>query len=197
MNKKCKLLILFILLIVLIIICRKILSFNSIIYKLNVDENEINIKEIYKKDNYYIELTFNKKIYPIRIYKNFNKRKIIKDVYVYKDDSVECVLPIIDNSLYTDMMCFKGEILYDYRSIKGEDPSLDKYVSSILLYNINYFDNIVLDTKTIGTVKYNTFNNFDKIIAITTYNGLLINGENVKLFEKDIYINKLLYNCRL
>ena len=123
MNKKCKLLI-------LIIICRKILSFNSIIYKLNVDENEINIKEIYKKDNYYIELTFNKKIYPIRIYKNFNKRKIIKDVYVYKDDSVECVLPIIDNSLYTDMMCFKGEILYDYRSIKGEDPSLDKYVSS-------------------------------------------------------------------
>ena len=190
MNKKYKLIILLIVLIILIIVLKQILTFNSITYKLNIDNNKINIKETYK-DNYYIELTFNKKVYPFRIYKNLNKRKIIKDAFIYKDDSVECVLPIIDNSLYTDMMCFKDDILYDYNSIKGEFINLDKYVESIDLYNSNNFDNTILDTKIVGTVKYNTFDNFDKITAITTYNGLFINGESIELFEKDIYNNKL------
>lgn len=190
MNKKYKLFILLIVLIILIIVLKQILTFNSITYKLNIDNNKINIKETYK-DNYYIELTFNKKIYPFRIYKNLNKRKIIKNAFIYKDDSVECVLPIIDNSLYTDMMCFKDDILYDYNSIKGEFSDLDKYVESIDLYNSNNFDNTILDTKIVGTVKYNTFDNFDKITAITTYNGLFINGESIELFEKDIYNNKL------
>ena len=190
MNKKYKLLILLIVLIILIIVLKQILNFNSITYKLNIDNNKINIKETYK-DNYYIELTFNKKVYPFRIYKNLNKNKIVKNAFIYKDDSVECVLPVIDNSLYTDMMCFKDGILYDYNSIKGEFSDLDKYVENIDLYNSNNFNNTILDTKTVGTVKYNIFDNFDKTTAITTYNGLLVNGESVKLFEKDIYNNKL------
>ncbi len=190
MNKKYKLLILLIVLIILIIVLKQILNFNSITYKLNIDNNKINIKEYYK-DNYYIELTFNKKVYPFRIYKNLNKNKIIKNAFIYKDDSVECVLPVIESSLYTDMMCFKDGILYDYNSIKGEFSDLDKYVESIDLYNSNNFNNTILDTKIVGTVKYNTFDNFDKTTTITTYNGLLINGESVKLFEKDIYNNKL------
>ena len=60
---------------VLVLICRSILTFDSINYKLNIDGNKIKIKEIVNVDNYYIEIKTDKNIYPIRIYTNwiFNK----------------------------------------------------------------------------------------------------------------------------
>lgn len=192
MKKKTKALILLVILIILILICKRILTFDSINYKLDVDGNKIKIQEILYEDNYYIEIKVNNNIYPFRIYENLNnKRKIVEDIYLYKDDSIECILPIINDKLYTDMMCFKDEILYDYNTLIGENNLLDKYVESIGLYNINSFKNNSVDTKNIGTVRYNIFDNITTTVAITTYKGIVINDKEINLFKKDIYNNKL------
>ena len=191
MKKKNKLLVLLVLLIGLIIICRRVLVFESINYKLSIDGSKIKIKEVYNK-NYYIEINTGKHIYPIRIYENLNeKRKIVKDIYFYKDDTIECVLPIINNKTYTDIMCYQDEILRDYHNIIGENLKLDKYVDSINLYNINQYNKEPSSKKTIGSIKYNLHDNFTNSIAITTYNGIVIDGEEIKLFENDVYSNKI------
>lgn len=192
MKKKTKILILLLFLIILIIVCKNILTFDSINYKLKIDGNKIKIKEINNKDNYYIEIKTDNKVYPFRIFDNLNNnRKVVENIYLYKDNNVECVLPIINSNIYTDMMCCKDDIIYDYYTLKGQNNSLDKYVSSIKLYNINDFKNNEIDTKIIGTVKYNLFNNVKNKVAITTYNGLIINDEEIKLFNDDIYNNEL------
>lgn len=192
MLKKVKIVVLLICLLILIILCRMIFKFDSISYKLNIDGNKIKIKEIYKENNYYIELKTSKYIYPFRIYENLNnKRKVIKDIYLYSDENIECVLPVINDKLYTDMMCFKDNIMYDYYTLVGENDNLDKYVNDIELYNINNFKNNPQNKVSIGTTKYNIYNNLSSSVAITTYNGLIINNEEIKLFEKDIYNNEL------
>ena len=192
MKNKKKLIILLISLVILILICRKVLTFDSINYNIKVNGSKLKIKEEVKLNNYYITIKTNHNKYPIRIYSSLNnKRKVVKDIHFYKDEKIECILPIINNEIYIDMMCYKDNILYDYYKIKGENPSLDKYVSSIDEYNINKFSNNEKKTKTIGTVKYNIFDNFKNIVAITTYNGLIINDKQVKLFNDDIYVNDL------
>lgn len=192
MKKKTKFAALLIILIILIIICKSILTFDSINYKLNINENKLKIKEIVNNDNYYIEIKTNKNIYPFRIYEDLsNKRKVVKDIYLYKDDNIECVLPVINDELYTDMVCYKDEILYNYYNLVGNNTSLDKYVNSIELYNINEFENKAINTETIGTIKYNIFTNLSNTVAITTYKGLTINDNEINLFKKDIYNNKL------
>jgi len=192
MKKKIKVLILLFLLLILITICKRILTFDNINYKLNIDGNKIKVKEIVNKDNYYIEIKTDKNIYPFRIYNDLNnKRKVVKDVYLYEDKNIECILPVINNKLYTDIMCNKDDTIYDYHYLIGENDSLDKYVESIKLYNINDYKNNIIDTKNIGTVKYNMFNNFKNTVAITTYKGLIINDEEINIFNNDIYTNKL------
>ena len=192
MKRKIKVLVLFFILLVLALICKNILTFNSINYKLNVDGNKIKIEEQVNKDNYYIEIKTDKNIYPFRIYNDLdNKRKVVKEIYFYKDKNIECILPAINNKLYTDMMCYKDDIIYDYYKLVGKNDSLDKYVSSIDIYNINNFKNKEIDTKRIGTVKYNIFDNVKNTVAITTYQGLLVNEKQIDLFEKDIYNNNL------
>ena len=192
MKKKTKVITLIFLLLILIIICNSVLSFDSINYKLNVDGSNIRIKEINNNYNCYLEIKTDNKVYPFRIFNDLNnKRKIVKNLYFYKDNNIECILPVINDNLYTDVMCYRDDILYDYHIIKGENKLLDKFVSSIKLYNVNNFKNNEIDTKLIGTVKYNIFDNFKNTVAITTYKGLIINDEEIKLFDNDIYNNKL------
>lgn len=192
MKKKKQFVVLLIILLILIMLCKNLLTFNEINYKLNIDGNRLKVEEKINKDNYYIEIKTKSNVYPIRIYDDLNnKRKVVKDIYFYKNKNIECLLPVINNKLYTDMMCYKDNILYDYNSIIGENDLLDKFVDNIKLYNVNDFKNNKIDSKTIGTVKYNKFNNFKNIVAITTYNGLIINDKEIKLFEKDIYNNKI------
>lgn len=191
MSRRTKLIILLFFLIILIIICKRILVFESINYKLDIDGSKIKIKETYDK-NYYIEIKTNKYIYPIRIYESLNnKRKIIKKVYFYKDKNIECILPVINDNIYIDMMCYKDEILYDYHNIIGDNPKLDEYVSSIELYNIDNYKNEFSNIKTIQTIKYNIYNNFKNTVVLTTYKGLIINTEEINLFNNDVYNNQI------
>ena len=192
MKKNTKIYILILIVVVLILICKSILTFDSINYKLKIDGNKIKIKELVNKNNYYIEIKTDKNIYPIRIYDNLdNKRKVVKDIYYYKDENIECVLPVINNKLYTDMLCIKEDVIYNYNAIEGNNNDLDKYVSSIEKYNIKNFNNEPKDFKTIDIVKYNIYDNIKHNSAITTYKGLIINDKQINISKKDIYNNKL------
>ena len=191
MNKKNKLIILIIALIILVIAFKRIFVFESINYSLNIDGNKIKIKEKYE-DNYYIEINTGKNIYPFRIYNNFNnKRKIINKIYLYNDKYIECMLPVIENNIYTDFMCSKDGIIYDYNNIKGEIPKLDKYVETINEYNEKNFNSEPDSLIKIGSTKYNIYKNLKDISVITTYNGLIVNGSKINIFKKDIYNNKI------
>ena len=191
MKKRNKLIILTILLLILIIICNRIFAFESISYKIKKDNVSISIKEIYKSNNYYIEIKTDKNTYPFRIYKDIGKRKIIKDFYLYSDESIECILPIISGNLYTDVMCYKDNILYDYYKLAGEDSKLDEYINNIQVYSVGNFNNEPLNYKTISTIKYNNYEDFNNIVALTTYRGLIINGYEINIFKKDAYQNKI------
>ena len=192
MSKKKKIIVLLILLIVLILICKNILTFDSINYKINIEGTKIRIKEKISVDNYYIEIKTKDYVYPIRIYEDLKgKRKVVKDIYFYKNNNIECILPVINEKVYTDMLCYDDGILYDYSSLKSNDEALNKYIQSIKQYNSNNYKNIEKDIKNIKTIKYNIYNNLKRNVTITTYNGLLINTKEVKLFEKDIYNNKI------
>ena len=191
MNKKNKFIILIILLVFLIIVCKSIFTFESINYSIKKNNTSLKIKEIYKKNNYYVEIKTDKSTYSFRLYEKINKRKIVTDIYLYNDESIECILPIIDNNTYTDIMCYKGSILYNYHNIIGEYPKLDEYVKSIEQYDLDNFSNEFNHYKVLGTTKYNDFLNLNNIIALTTYNGLIINGDIVTLFNNDVYNNEL------
>ena len=191
MKKNQKVLLLLIVLLLLTLLCRSILTFKSITYKLDVNGKKITIKEVLD-DSYYIEIKTAKKTYPFRIYQNLNKkRKIVKKVYLYKDKNIECILPIIDDRVYLDMMCYKDDILYDYHQIIEESKKIDKYANRIKLYNKQNFIDKFTDITQIGTVKFNNIDYLNHIIAITTYKGLIINNSEINLFKKDIYNNKL------
>ena len=192
MKKINKLLVLSLFLVILIVLCKKILVFKSINYSFIIDGQKVKIKEEYNNDNYYVEINTNKNIYPFRIYDNLNKkRKIVKNIYLYEDKSIECVLPIINSNLYSDVICYKDGIIYDYHTIKGDNPKLDEFVSNISIYDISIFKNKFDNFDSIGMIKYNTSFKSKNIVALTTYKGLIINNSEVNLFEKDIYDNKI------
>ena len=191
MKTKNKLVLLIILLILLIIICRSMFSLSDINYTLYVDGNEIRVKEIYNVDNYYIELKTKNHVYPFRIYDNNKGRKLVENVYMFEDSNLECVLPIIDNKSYIDMMCYSDGILYNYYNLIGDNERLDEYISTIEEYDINVFKNEFNQIKNIQTTKFNRLYNFNKYISITTYQGLIVNNLEINLFNKDIYNNKI------
>ncbi len=185
MKSKYKLVLMFLTIILLIIMCKVILSPNHLNYSLKINKNKFNIREEYSKDYTYIKININNKVYSL--YVNDKGRKIIDNIYYYKDNTYECLLPIINKSTKTDMMCYSGKTIYNYYNIKNKDEALDNYVSSIKEYNIeNFIDNTDKFSK-INYIKF--YNNIDKKVAITTYDGLISNYNNIKLFNKDVYNN--------
>ena len=104
MKRKIKVLALFSILLILVIICKNVLTFNNINYKLNIDGNKIKIEEQVNKNNYYIEIKTDKNVYPFSIYDDVdNKRKVVKDIYFYKDKNIECILPVINNKISVEL----------------------------------------------------------------------------------------------
>ena len=188
MNKKEKAIFYFILIVILIFIAHKLLIIKDLTYKVKSNDIKFNIKEKYT--NFYsIEISNGKYIYPINIYSIIKENgKIVDEIYHYSDDKYECILPIIKYKVYTDFMCYKDNVIYNYNTIKGENAKLDKYVTSIKKYNNDYTNK---DTyKEIDTLKFYD-NKIDNIASITTYKGLYVNGMKVNLFKKDVYSNKI------
>lgn len=186
MKKLYKLITLLLVLIILVIILLKILNVTKVKYSIKKDNKVFEINQEYN-NKYYIYITYKNKKYPFYLYlKKDSTKKIITDVYYKKTDNYECLLPIINNKVKVDMLCYKDDILYRYKSIKGLDSELDDYINTIKGYNI--IKNIEAKQK-YGIQYYK--NNINKNIAITTYKGLIINDKKIDLFNNDVYENNL------
>lgn len=191
MSRRIKLYFLLIILLFLSILLLKIFSFKSLKYSLKLENNKVYINEKYTKDSKYIEINTGKNIYPIEyIYKTNRNKKLVNNIYYYKDNTIECILPIIDEKVITDVICTIDNVIYDYTEISEMYSNVDKFVDSISLYKNRNKDYEKFDFKKISTIKYNK-DSIDKNIAITTYKGLIVNDKNIELFENDIYSNKI------
>jgi len=190
MNKKVKLIILLSNLLILILICKSIFHIDSISYEIRYKDNEFNIKETHKTHTY-IEIKAKDKIYPIRIYDKLKEKRVINKVYYYKDETHECLLPLINNKVTIDMMCYNNDVIYNYSTISGNNKKLDEYIKTIKTYNINKFKDNIDNTESINTIKLYKDNKIDNVVAITTYKGINVSGKNINLFKTDIYNNKI------
>ena len=191
MNKKFKILFLFISLIVLIFLVKISLNVKLIKYKINFNGNKVFIEERLS-DEYAIKIKYLNKEYILRLNRNISeKRKIVSQIYYFKDDTYECLLPVIDGKVYTDFMCYSGNIIYNYHDIYGYDKLLDQYVLGVDIYNIDKFTDNLNNEKKVNGVKFYTNNIKDYNISITTYDGIISLYDHVKLFENDVYNNKL------
>ena len=179
----------------------------EISYTKNVDDKEINIKEVYssneknERDNYYLELTVDNTTFNFKIYNNLMKlRNIIKDVKYIKTDTYTCILPIFkNNQILTDILCKNSKMTTYYHNIKGENPKIDEFANNIELYNVNnWIDNSTKTTK-LDNVSVYEENIINKLyLGLTSYNGLynINNTESNKIVAMSIFDNDI-YNPKI
>ncbi len=173
---------------------------HTITYKLG---EEVEVREIYTRrakkeiDNYYFEITFQKHVFGFQFYHDFSKRrKVIEEVLTY-DGEYQCVLPIIEGSAKTDILCYQDNRYYFYHDIIGKESKLDDFVNTIdkSLYTKEDW----IDETTEGKVENNiTFypQNMvpEHILLLSNFKGIYLLSdkvENISIFEKDIYQKKL------
>ncbi len=179
--------ILIVFLIILVIFIRK--TNNKIIkYKIKANNEVFSIIEKNNKNYYYYNIKWNKKEYPIDIFKSGIKKKSINKIYSYNDDLYSCILPLFNGEILTDIMCYKDSILYNYHSIKNENAKLDKYVESIKEYNI-FDENAITENKYNNIITF--YDDIGKSISITTYKGIISKEKDIKIFDRDVYSNKI------
>lgn len=166
-------------------------------YNVTTNDQIFNIKEVYtvnteEDDNYYLEIKVNDELFDIQIYDNLNmKKRIVTDVYYY-DNDYKCIMPVINNEKYGDVICKIDNTYYNYADLKGKSSSLDSFVEQL---------NISKEQKELTTKnKIIVYDNLiDKnYIAIENYKGITtINKRNiniivdVNLFEKDTYTRNI------
>ena len=149
MKKQEKLVFYIIIICVLIFVLNKILNLKDLNYTLKVKNTKFSIKENYNKEYYNLEIKNKDYIYNINIYASLkDKRKIVNNIYYYSDKKYECILPIINNKVLTDVMCYKDDIIYNYNSIKGENSvclNISIFIFSFLLsFTIDLYNFIPL-----------------------------------------------------
>ena len=175
--------------IVIILLFLAIKKFNvkNIKYTIKSNNTKYTIVEKRNKDYYYFDITGNKKIFSINIFGLSDHKKQINKIYSFNNDNYSCVLPLFSDKVLTDIMCYKEDILYNYQSIKNKDKELDDYVKTIKEYKIEKVDS--KENKFNNIISY--YDDINKKVSITTYKGLIIDKEEVKLFDKDVYNNKI------
>jgi hypothetical protein len=202
--KKIRIIIIILFFILFIFCCARFYSKGyTITYKLG-DNNEYEIKEIYtkkekaEKDNYYIEIKVGKITYSYQMFNTFdNKRKVISDI-IYYDGNYKCLLPVIDNKTYTDLLCYKDNRFYNYNDIKEKEIKLDKFVRDIdkKIYDYEKWSR----TETEYTINENGIKLYDDnvinnhYIGITNLKGIYLidkKVKNIRVFSKDIYNREL------
>nr|MBP3258558.1 hypothetical protein [Bacilli bacterium] len=177
---------------------------HTVEYIVKSGNTAINVKEILsaKKestDGYYIELNFDDKVIPFKVYKKYNKRKhMVTDVDLFYGDAYICAKISIKNKTNeTDMKCTRNGVVYYYNAIKGYDAKLDGLVSASNYDSTKYVNDEFVSTK--DNIEYFPNNYIDnQNIALATYKGTYLFGKNVtggaryvQLFEKDQYSKTL------
>ena len=192
MKRKNKFILFMFILLVLIFILKNIIYQKKIKYEIKYNDNYFNVIQEKKNNSYYIEIVGKNIKYPLKVNnKNEKTNKIVNNIYYYNDENYECILPIINYNVLYDMVCLNDGILYSYINLYGGNSNLDEYVKNIKEYNVDQFKNdISKETNVQGIIWYDN-NKINKIVAITSYNGVITQKGEVKLFNKDLYDNQI------
>ena len=173
----------------------------TIKYKISKDKYTFNIIEIYtknqkkEKDNYYIEIKVRDDIFNYQIYDKFSKKKIVKDIYYYKDDEYECIYPKFIDDYKVDIKCNYNNYYYNYVDLVGKNEKLDEFSSNIDEYNINDFidrNDEFEEYKGIKLYKNNMLE--DYILSLTNLRGISVikdSVNNINIYDNDLYKRKI------
>ncbi len=159
--------------------------------------NNYKVFEIFNKkdkNHYYDFIIKNKKEkYSYTIENNAHKRlKIIKDIKVYNEKDISCIVPIYKNNKQPDIYCLKGKEQVSKYYLK-DNNSFKKIVKKVKKYKISIpkssntkkeYKNITIYTKNIPD---------NNKIIVWDYKGIVLidNNENkyIKFLENDLYDN--------
>lgn len=190
-----KLLKLLVLLFIFYLLFQFIFNIFSTGYKIEYQIDEFEVTETITKktkgehDNYYFEIKKGDSIFGIQTYQKLNiSRKIIKEIKYYQDDEYECILPITkNNTLITDMICINNGIYYYYHNIKGNDSLLDKFVSTIEIYDGTIY-NLNEDVKKENNyITVYQFNIPDLYMVLESYKGIYFINQKDGYIAKDLF----------
>ena len=170
-------------------------------YEVTTNDIEYKIKEKTVKnidselDSYYFEIQLGENKFYYQTLNNFkNSTKVIDNIYSYSNENYSCILPVFkNNTILTDIMCMKGNIITTYHDLINIDYGVDEFAQS--LSDIGYNTNLWLDDSD-KKQSYDIFtysNNIakDDYIALSNYKGLYIinkaGAEDINLFTNDNY----------
>lgn len=188
-----------IILIILLVILVNRMHYFSIkkhhyIYK--VDNHNIS-EYFYKEKNHRYEFIINKgkKTYIFTLHKNFKKdKKIIKNIKVYKNNNLTCIIPIYKKKINLNIYCNldNQQVSIDYL-LKNNKNEFSELQTKIKKYNIGY-PKEELATKKYKKIKIYPKNILeDDVYFIWDYKGIYIISKDKNKYQKilnyDLYDN--------
>lgn len=172
-------------------------------YEIITDNIKYNIKEQFVNntnlgvDSYFFEINNNGSIFYYQTLTDFgNKSRIIKNIYSFKNNEYNCILPIFEgNKIISDIMCLNDNTIYYYHDLQPSDE-LKEFAKSLSQYgydankwidnkdqetyeNVTIYPNNIIDNHHIVLANYKGVYNINPSV------GNLV--EDVYLFESDVY----------
>ena len=200
-RKQIKLLVLLIFIILLIPFIRKIfIKEYNIIY----EKNNFIINEIYKYENkeHKFEINIKNKEYEITYLLNedFNKNnEIIKDIKLYQEKDINCILPIYTKNIENKLYCVKdNKQVSNYYLNKNKD--YNNILKQVKKYKIKKLESNNKTTKYKNLKIYKNNLKEEDIFTIWDYKGINIieknNNKYVKILDYDLYdeIKTIIYD---
>ena len=149
---------------------------------------------IMNKKHYYDFIISNKKeSYSFTIENNAHKRiRIIKNIKVYKEKDIKCIVPIYKNDKELDIYCLKGKEQVSKEYLK-DNSNFNKILKQSKKYKINSIksSNTKKEYKNITVYTKNIPKNIK--IIVWTYKGIVLIDNNsnkyIKFLDNDLYDN--------
>lgn len=193
-KKEIKVIIILFLLVIPLIFLRKVFIRK---YDILYEKNKYIINEIYQYKNkehlYEINIKNNKQEITYLLNNDFNKnKKIIKNLKVYKEDNITCLLPIYNQKIEYKLYCLKDDIQVSNYYLK-DNESYKKILKKVKKYKIN---NFIENNKTTSYKKLKVYDSnisSEDIFTIWDYKGISIIEKDktnyIKFLDYDLYDN--------
>lgn len=200
-KKQIKIIIILFLLIIPILFLRKVFIRE---YDIIYEKNKYIINEIYKykdkTDTYEINIKNKNQELTYILNNNFNKnKKIIKNLKVYKENNLTCILPIYTKKIENKLYCLKDNIQVSNYYLKDND-SYKKILKKAKNYKIKtYSENKKTSTYKKVQVYDNNISRED-LFTIWDYKGISIIEKDkksyIKFLDYDLYddIKTIIYD---
>lgn len=200
-KKQIKIIIILFLLIIPILFLRKVFIRE---YDIIYEKNKYIINEIYKykdkTDTYEINIKNKNQELTYILNNNFNKnKKIIKNLKVYKENNLTCILPIYTKKIENKLYCLKDNIQVSNYYLKDND-SYKKILKKAKNYKIKTYSE---NKKTSTYKKIQVYDNNisrEDLFTIWDYKGISIIEKDkksyIKFLDYDLYddIKTIIYD---